>query len=64
MHEDSKAFNKLLPHLKTAEGNFLNLYNQNACAIAKDQVKLEADGSWKLIVALKNPGAKNWLDTT
>jgi hypothetical protein len=39
-------------------------YAHYACAIAKDQVKLEADGSWKLTVAHKDPNATNWLDTT
>lgn len=39
-------------------------YANYACAIAKDQVQLEADGSWKLTIAHTNPGTKNWLDTT
>lgn len=39
-------------------------YANYACAIAKDQVELEADGSWKLTIAHTNPDAKNWLDTT
>ncbi|MCB1616746.1 MAG: DUF1214 domain-containing protein, partial [Pseudomonadales bacterium] len=38
-------------------------YTRYACAISQEQVQRNADGSWKLIVAKKNPGHNNWLDT-
>jgi hypothetical protein len=38
-------------------------YTNYQCAIAKRQVQLEPDGSWKLVIAHRNPGCSNWLDT-
>jgi len=39
-------------------------YTNYNCAICKSEVKLEVDGSWKLVIAQRDPEVPNWLDTT
>lgn len=38
-------------------------YTRFNCAISQEQVQRNADGSWDLVIAKKNPGRVNWLDT-
>jgi hypothetical protein len=38
-------------------------YCHRQVSLNKKQMKLESDGSFKVVVAHRNPGATNWLDT-
>jgi hypothetical protein len=38
-------------------------YMNYSCAINNKETKLNPDGSWDLVIARKNPGVPNWLDT-
>ena len=38
-------------------------YERFACAIAASQVQFNADGSWELVIAKRDPRRPNWIDT-
>jgi len=38
-------------------------YLNYQCAICKEQVQLEPDGSWRLVISPDDPKVANWLDT-
>lgn len=38
-------------------------YDRFACSIARDQVQLNADGSWELVIAKQDPTRPNWINT-
>lgn len=46
------------PYLQTYD------YTNHQCALNSNEIELEKDGSFELLVSHKNPGHKNWLSTT
>lgn len=38
-------------------------YERFACAISGAEVQYDADGSWTLVIAARDPGRPNWIDT-
>ncbi len=38
-------------------------YLNYSCAINNKEVKLNPDGTWTLVIARKDPGTSNWIDT-
>jgi len=38
-------------------------YRYRRVALNDSQVKLEADGSFRVVIAARDPGARNWIDT-